>query len=104
MNYAGIRRIFLTRESKITRAERIAAILAVLDPCELVITNNSALHHGHAGDDGSGETHFQVRVVAKIFSGKSRIACSRMVNDLLATEFAAGLHAVSYQLITPSDD
>ena len=29
-------------------------------PTRLDVINDSARHHGHAGDDGSGESHFTV--------------------------------------------
>ncbi|MGZ3264831.1 MAG: BolA/IbaG family iron-sulfur metabolism protein, partial [Croceibacterium sp.] len=29
-------------------------------PTRLEVLNDSARHHGHSGDDGSGESHFTV--------------------------------------------
>ena len=38
-------------------------------PSLLEVVNESHLHRGHAGDDGSGESHFRVKVVSKSFAG-----------------------------------
>ncbi|KAK9788289.1 hypothetical protein WJX73_000285 [Symbiochloris irregularis] len=45
---------------------------AALEPTQLVVTNESHLHQGHAGNPGGGpdaETHFRVLVVADQFQG-----------------------------------
>lgn len=73
-----------------------------LKPISLTIVNESKKHKGHAGDDGSGETHFHVEVVSGAFSGLSRVACQRMVYTLLDEEFKSGLHALSLRLSPPS--
>ena len=44
---------------EVTIKERLEASLA---PSELVVTNQSHLHAGHAGDDGSGESHFKIEI------------------------------------------
>jgi BolA family transcriptional regulator, general stress-responsive regulator len=74
-----------------------------LHPTHLDVANDSARHRGHAGDDGSGQTHFRLVVVSESFSGLDRIARYRMVYDLLAYELANGLHAVSMRLLTPAE-
>jgi BolA protein len=74
-----------------------------LQPSELVVVNDSHRHKGHAGDDGSGETHFNVTVVSDSFSGKSRVARQRMIYDLLAYELQNGLHALSIKAFTPQE-
>jgi BolA family transcriptional regulator, general stress-responsive regulator len=74
-----------------------------LQPLRLDVINESHLHAGHAGDDGSGETHFSVRVVAAAFAGQSRIARHRLVNDALTAEFRDGVHALSVKALTPDE-
>jgi BolA protein len=44
-----------------------------------------------------------VRIVSAAFAGKSRIERQRMVNAVLADEFAAGLHALSLVTLTPDE-
>jgi BolA protein len=57
--------------------------------------DESELHHGHAGSQPGGETHYAVRIRAPQLAGLSRVARHRAVNEALAGEFAAGLHALS---------
>jgi BolA family transcriptional regulator, general stress-responsive regulator len=81
------------------RDQRIIGFLQALAPIYLEVVNESAAHAGHEGDDGTGETHFRVRVDSPKFSGQSRVACQRMIYDLLAPEFKSGLHALSIEII-----
>ncbi len=41
-------------------------------PTRLAVINDSAKHHGHAGDDGSGESHFTVVIESAAFTGQER--------------------------------
>ena len=80
-------------------------------PRRLAVINESHLHagHHHAGSghhgafDGTGETHFRVRIVADAFSGMSRIDRHRAVNTLLADEIAAGVHALAIEPAAPGE-
>jgi BolA protein len=79
-----------------TRADRIAAALrSGLAPTALEVVDESHLHAGHAGAQPGGETHYRVHVRAPAFAGRSRVDRHRMVNALLADEFAGGLHALA---------
>ena len=81
--------------------ERISQKLALaLQPFRLDIVNDSGRHAGHAGDDGSGESHFSVLVVSDKFDGKSRVERQRIVYDLLAEELSGSLHALSLKTMT----
>jgi len=88
-----------------------ARLTAALAPQRLAVINESHLHAGHhhveAGQDaqfdGAGETHFRVRVVSGMFAGKGRLARHRMVNELLAGELAAGLHALAIEAAAPGE-
>ncbi|WP_419809137.1 BolA family protein [Sphingomonas sp.] len=77
---------------------------AALSPTALVVRNVSAQHAGHMGDDGSGETHFEVEVESAAFAGQSRVARQRLVNkavgDLLAP---GGIHALAIRARAPGD-
>lgn len=67
----------------------------------LEIINDSHKHQGHAGDDGSGETHFRVVIVSKAFAGLSRVAQQRMVMSAVKPLFDEELHAFSMKLSAP---
>jgi len=68
-----------------------------LAPERLDVIDESALHAGHAGAVPGKTTHVRVHIVAAAFNGKSRIERHRLVNDLLAAEIAAGLHALAIE-------
>jgi BolA family transcriptional regulator, general stress-responsive regulator len=80
-------------------------------PERLLVINESHLHagHHHSGSDhhgtfdGSGETHFRVRIVAPAFATMSRIERHRAVNALLAEELAAGVHALAIEPAAPGE-
>ncbi len=65
----------------------------------LEVINKSHLHQGHLGDDGSGETHFDVIICAQELTG-SLVQNHRKINDLLKDEFEKnGLHALGIKII-----
>lgn len=80
-------------------------------PERLVIINESHLHAGHHHQDsdhhgtydGTGETHFRVRIVSPVFAGMSRIDRHRSVNELLADELKAGVHALAIEPTAPGE-
>ena len=74
-----------------------------LHPEMLEVKNISHLHEGHAGHDGSGESHFIVKIVSDAFEGLSRVQRHRLVYDLLGDEFGDTLHALSVKASTPAE-
>ncbi|HYI40826.1 MAG TPA: BolA family protein [Allosphingosinicella sp.] len=76
---------------------------AALEPARLVVTNDSARHRGHAGDDGSGESHFTVEVVAEKFAGMSRVERQRAVNSALADLMRDHIHALAIKAKAPGE-
>ncbi len=70
-------------------------------PEKLEVVNESHLHEGHAGDDGSGESHFRVVIVAADFAGKSRIARHRAVHAAMGPELIARIHALALDISAP---
>jgi BolA protein len=76
---------------------------AALDPAHLVVTNDSARHRGHSGDDGSGESHFTVEVVAERFAGMSRVDRQRAVNSALADLLRDRIHALAIKARAPGE-
>lgn len=80
-------------------------------PERLTVINESHLHAGHhhvesghqATFDGTGETHFRIRIVSAAFAGKSRVERHRAVNELLTPELKAGLHALAIEPAAPGE-
>ena len=70
-----------------------------LQPSFLEVKNNSYLHKGHLGDNGSGETHFEIIISAKILKDFSKINAHRRINNLLKDEFKKGLHALEIKVV-----
>lgn len=78
--------------------DRITLLLTeTFRPASLQVIDESYLHEGHGGARPGGESHFRVKITADIFHGKSRVEIHRMVNQALAGEFAAGLHALAIE-------
>ena len=69
----------------------------------LSVEDESERHRGHGGWREGGETHFRVRIVSAAFAGKSRVERHRMVNDALAEELRAGVHALAIEARAPGE-
>ncbi|MFN3641415.1 MAG: BolA family protein [Gemmobacter sp.] len=74
---------------------RLAAAFA---PERLDVVNESHLHAGHAGDDGSGESHFRVVIAAPAFAGMTRIARHRAVHAALGADLVGRIHALALEI------
>jgi BolA protein len=72
-------------------------------PTRLAVINDSARHHGHAGDDGSGESHFTVEIESAAFSGVSRVERQRMVNRALGDLPGQRVHALAIKARAPGE-
>lgn len=66
-------------------------------PHLLVVENESHLHGGHAGDDGSGESHFRVMIRAEVFAPMSRVARHRAVHQALG-DLNTRVHAIALDI------
>lgn len=75
------------------------AIKKNLQPKFLEVKNNSHLHVGHLGDDGSGETHFEVIIEADDLKKLNALQRHRKVNELVKDEFKRGLHALEIKFL-----
>jgi BolA protein len=80
-----------------------ARLHAALTPSHLVVSNDSAQHRGHMGDDGTGETHFSVTVESQAFSGLNRVARQRLVNNALADLLSSRIHALAIRARAPGE-
>jgi BolA protein len=86
-------------------------LTAALAPVALEVIDESHKHAGHIGHPASGhpgamsssETHFHVKVVSDAFVGKTRLARHRLVNDILAEDLRAGVHALAIEARAPGE-
>jgi len=77
---------------------------AALSPVHLAVINDSAQHSGHMGDDGTGESHFTVEIVADAFAGQNRVARQRMVNAAMGNLVKDGtVHALAIRARAPGE-
>lgn len=86
-----------------TVADRIRGRLTeAFRPDAVEVVDESHLHKGHAGHRPEGESHFRVRITARVFAGKSRVAIHRMIYAALAGEIQQGIHAVAIEAKAPT--
>ena len=84
-------------------AEIVTRLTNALSPTRLIVTNDSASHSGHMGDDGSGESHFSVEIESAAFAGLNRVARQRSVNAALGDLLTSGrVHALAIKASEPS--
>ena len=94
-----------------TRTKIETKLAEAFSPELLEIIDESHLHAGHhhadsdhhATFDGSGETHFRVRLVSAAFSGQSRVARHRPINRILQDELETGVHALAIEASAPGE-
>lgn len=88
-----------------------AKLTTAFAPQHLEVINESHLHAGHHHEDrgrhevydGTGETHFRIRIVADAFAGMSRIERHRAINALLKDELESGVHALALEPSAPGE-
>lgn len=71
---------------------------AACAPTYLEVINESHLHSGHAGDDGSGESHFRLEIRADTFDKMSRVTREREIYKILNDEMSQ-IHALSIKFV-----
>lgn len=71
---------------------------AVFSPEELQVLNESDQHAGHAGHDGTNESHFRVVIRADVFEEMSRLARHRAVHAALGKDLIARIHALALEI------
>lgn len=85
-------------------AQEIAQLLtAAFAPTRLEVINDTATHHGHAGDDGSGESHFTIVIESAAFAGVSRLGRQREVNRALGDIPGQRVHALAIRASAPGE-
>lgn len=84
-------------------AEIERRLQAALSPTRLIVSNDSAKHSGHSGDDGTGESHFSVTVESAAFTGVGRLERQRMVNRALGDLPGQRVHALAIKAMAPGE-
>lgn len=74
-----------------------------LAPTRLEVINDSDKHRGHAGHDGSGESHFTVEIETPTFAGMSRLQRQRAVNAALGDLMRERVHALAIRARAPGE-
>jgi BolA family transcriptional regulator, general stress-responsive regulator len=78
-------------------------LMTALNPTRLDLVNESHLHAGHSSSPGTGESHFRLLIVSDDFTGKSRVARHRIVNDVVQDELRDGVHALAIKALAPGE-
>jgi BolA family transcriptional regulator, general stress-responsive regulator len=86
----------MTSTDRKNRIEKI--ICDNLDPIYLDVADDSKKHQGHYQAPELGESHYNVTIISKFFTGMNRLEKERKVYKLLDEEFKNGLHALSLKL------
>jgi BolA protein len=74
-----------------------ARLTAAFRPTQLEVVNESHKHAGHAGDDGSGASHFRIVIRAEAFGPMTRIARHRAVQAALG-DLNTRIHAIALDI------
>ena len=74
-----------------------ARLTAAFAPDVLEITNDSHKHAGHAGDDGSGNSHYSVRMRSAVLAAMPRVSRHRAVHAALG-DLNTRVHAIALDI------
>ena len=92
----------MSSEASPTTDHLLARLQERLTPTALQVIDESYQHAGHIGANASGVgTHFRVRIASPFFTGKSRVACHRLVYDAVQDFIDQGLHAMAIETEIP---
>jgi BolA family transcriptional regulator, general stress-responsive regulator len=75
-----------------------AKLVAAFSPSHFELIDESNQHLGHSGAHPSGESHFRVKIASDAFQGKSRVQQHRLINEVLAVELKARVHALAIEI------
>ena len=74
-----------------------ARLTSAFAPTRLEVENESHKHAGHAGDDGSGASHFSILIRAQALADMGRVARHRAVQAALG-DLNTRIHAISLDI------
>ncbi len=81
--------------------ETLRQRLAVLEPTQIEIEDDSHQHAGHAGAREGG--HFKLLIVSPRFVGQTTMQRHRLVYDSVGDLKAVGIHALSIKAKAPTE-
>ena len=84
-----------------SQMEKIRSLLAVLQPTQLEIADESHLHVGHAGAGSGG--HYRLMIVSAQFIGKPTVMRHRMIYSALGDLMKQEIHALNITACTPQN-
>jgi BolA family transcriptional regulator, general stress-responsive regulator len=90
-------------EKGLVQIEMETLLTGAFAPSYLAVINDSASHHGHSGDDGSGESHFTIEIESAAFAGINRVMRQRMVNKALGNIPGERVHALAIKAKAPAE-
>ena len=82
-------------------SDKMRELLQTLQPQQLEIIDDSALHAGHAGAREGG--HYRLNIVSAQFTGKKTMERHRMIHAALASLMPNGIHALSIVSKAPEE-
>ena len=85
------------------QSEMEALLNTAFPDANFTVSNDSAKHHGHVGDDGSGESHFSLSIEWAGFQGMSRVMRQRTVNKALGDLPGQRVHALAIRATAPGE-
>ena len=85
-----------------SRIDRMRALLEVLEPSVLELSDDSHLHVGHAGA-ASGGGHYSLKIVSPRFEGQRLVMRHRLVYDALHEMMKTDIHALAITALAPSE-
>ena len=89
-----------TPDTAITAPAMERSLRSALTPTALQVIDESHLHAGHAGANGTGfGTHFRVRIASPLLAGLSRVRQHRLVYDALQEFIDRGAHAIAIEIL-----
>jgi BolA protein len=77
--------------------------LAVLQPSQIELVDDSEAHRGHGGYNPAGESHFSLRIESAAFAGKARVVRQRLIYAALGDLMTEGVHALSIRASAPGE-
>lgn len=83
--------------------ELLRRVEAALEPTLLKLHNDSDEHAGHAGHDGSGESHFSLTVESAAFLGLNRVQRQRLVFRAIGDLMDGKVHALAIRAVAPGE-
>jgi|SRR3989338_11183770 len=86
-----------------TRDVILERLTEALLPLHVEVLDDSGRHAGHRGARESGGGHYQVTVVAAVFSGRPLLERHRAIYQALTTELSSVVHALRIAAYSPEE-